>query len=51
MVYGSTQQGTQFVRYPTTFHAVLIGGQPMSGPSEFKIYKAFGISGAVPKDD
>lgn len=50
MVYGSTQQGTPFVRYPTTFHDVLIDGQRMSGPSELKIYKAFGISGAVPKE-
>ena len=43
MVYGYSNQGTPFIRYPTTFHDVIIDGKHLSAPSELKIYKSFGI--------
>jgi len=49
MVYGYSKNGVSFVRYPTTFHDVVIDGKALSGPSELKIYKAFGIE-QIPKD-
>jgi hypothetical protein len=49
LVYGHSDQGTPFVKYPTTFHDVMVEGKPMSQPSELRVYDVF--SGDKPPEE
>jgi hypothetical protein len=49
LVYGYSNRGRAFVKYPTTFHDVMVEGKPMSQPSELKVYDVF--SGEKPSQE